>query len=114
NSFSKRARALITSKIRYLLINLDLLLFIWPKTMEIAIYILNRMLNKQLNWETPYRTVWKSLLQQPLWLPEKPDLSYLRKYRSHVYTWISNLLKGDKLGLRALIGFLVGYRALNI
>jgi hypothetical protein len=47
-------------------------------------------------------------------MSSKPDLSNLKRYGSRAYTQITSISRLEKLKLRALISYLVGYVTLNI
>jgi hypothetical protein len=114
NPYSERSGALITRKMRLLMADSGLPHHLWPEAANAAIYILNRTPNRQLQWKTPYEALYKALSEKPGYMPSKPDLSNLKRYGSRAYTRITSIPRLEKLKPRALIGYLVGYVALNI
>ena len=69
-----------------------------------ARYTLNRTLNEQLGWRTPYEVAYGKL----------PSLTYMHIYSCKTYTLDKQIKRGDKLAPRASIGHLVGYDLTNI
>ena len=67
-------------------------------------YALNRTLNKQLGWKTPYEIAYG----------KQPSLTYIYIYGCKTYTLDKQIRRGDKLAPRVLIGHLVGYDLTNI
>jgi len=67
-------------------------------------YALNRTLNKQLGWKTPYKIAYGNLLL----------LTHIYIYGYKTYTLNKRIKRGDKLAFYASIGHLVGYDSTNI
>ena len=75
-----------------------------PEAFLTAGYALNRTLNKQLGWRTPYKVAYGKLL----------SLTYMYIYGCKTYILDKQIKRGDKLALYTLIGYLVGYNLTNI
>ena len=69
-----------------------------------ARYALNRTLNEQLGWRTPYEVAYGKLL----------SLTHMHIYGCKTYILDKQIKRGDKLAPYALIGHLVGYDLTNI
>jgi hypothetical protein len=82
----------------------SLLLSLGPEAFLAAGYALNRTLNKQLGWKTPYEIAYG----KPL------SLTYMHVYSCKTYTLDKRIRRGDKLAPQALIRYLVGYNLTNI
>jgi hypothetical protein len=83
---------------------------LWPEIVPAAAYILNRTLNRQLDWKIPLE-----VLHQLTKIPHSPpSIVHLRVYRARAYSLIHKIPKTEKLKPRAHIGYLVGYDSMNI
>ena len=83
---------------------------IFPESCCAAGYLLNRSPNKRLRWMSPL-----AFLQK--WVGIKsylPQVAHLRVFGCRAYPLIKNRSKLNKLGPRAHIGYLVGYKSTNI
>ena len=67
-------------------------------------YALNRTLNEQLQWRTPYEVAYGKLL----------TLTYIYIYGCKTYILDKRIKRGDKLAPYVVIGYLVGYNLTNI
>ena len=75
-----------------------------PEAFLAASYALNRTLNEQLGWKTPYKVAYG----------KPPSLTHMHIYGCKTYILDKRIKKGDKLAPCALIGYLVGYNLTNI
>jgi len=75
-----------------------------PEAFLAAGYALNRTLNEQLGWKTPYEIAYG----------KTPSLTHMHVYGCKTYTLDKRIKRGDKLAPCALIGHLVGYDLTNI
>jgi len=69
-----------------------------------AAYFLNRTLTRSLGRKTPFEIAYK----------KKPMLVHLYRYSCRVYPLRKQIARTDKLTLKALIGYLVGFNLTNI
>ena len=83
---------------------------LWPLFYDAAVYILNRLPTKSLNWQTPLGKLY-DLCGHP---GVKPFVDHLRVYGCLSYVYDRKVPVGDKMRPRAFIGWLVGYTASNI
>ncbi|KAJ6111592.1 hypothetical protein N7523_007653 [Penicillium sp. IBT 18751x] len=88
--------------------------YLWPEAVQAAVYVLNRTPNKQLGWKTPYQALFNNLDPKPGYMKPKPDLSNLRVYGCKAFVRINNIPRLAKMKPRAMIGYLVGFKASNI
>jgi hypothetical protein len=88
--------------------------FLWPEAVNAAIYVINRTPNKQLGWKSPYQALYEKLDTKPGYIKPKPDLSNIRVFGCKAYVRINNIPRLQKMRPRAMIGYLVGYKASNI
>jgi len=91
-------------QLRSMQLEASLPLFLGPEAFLTTGYTLNRTLNKQLGWKTPYKVAYGKL----------PLLTHMHEYGCKTYTLNKQVKKGDKLAPYALIGHLVGYNLINI
>jgi hypothetical protein len=85
-------------------IHANLLKDLSHKMYRTAAYILNCTPTKALSWKTPYKIVWG----------RKPLVAYIRPISCRAYVYNRNLRAANKLKLRTLISYLVGYYSTNI
>jgi hypothetical protein len=91
-------------RLRAIQLEVSLLLSLGLEAFLTARYALNRILNKQLGWKTPYKIAYgKALL-----------LTYIYVYGCKTYILDKWIRRGDKLAPRALIRYLVSYNLTNI
>lgn len=83
---------------------------LWPLFYDAAVYILNRLPTKSLNWQTPLGKLYECCGFPGV----KPYIDHLRVYGCLAYVYDRTVPTGDKLRTRALHGWLVGYTASNI
>ncbi|KAJ6130931.1 hypothetical protein N7523_001391 [Penicillium sp. IBT 18751x] len=114
NPFAERSGAVIISRARAMIIQASLPEYLWPEAVQAAAYMLNRTPNKQLGWKTPYQALFDSLDPKPGYMKPKPDLSNLRVYGCKAFVRINNIPRLAKMKPRAMIGYLVGFKASNI
>ncbi|KAJ5666537.1 uncharacterized protein N7477_008985 [Penicillium maclennaniae] len=114
NPFSERSGAVIISRARAMIIQASLPEYLWPEAVQAAVYVLNQTPNKQLGWKTPYQALFDSLDPKPGYMKPKPDLSNLRVYGCKAFVRINNIPRLAKMKPRAMIGYLVGFKASNI
>lgn len=77
---------------------------LWPEAIKAAGYLNNRTPKHGLDWKTPFEAVTKT----------RPQLSHLHPYDCQAYPLRKNVSRTEKLDLRALVGYLVGYDSTNI
>ncbi|THC87359.1 hypothetical protein EYZ11_013195 [Aspergillus tanneri] len=104
NSRGERSGGMILQKARPLLINARIPLDLWPEAINAAVYILNRSPTKQLEWKTPFEML----------TGKCPNLANLYTFGCRAYFRDQNLANTQKMAPRALVGYLVGYKASNI
>lgn len=106
NGPAERAGAVIMRLCRALMIFSNLPHNLWPLGVEHAVWILNRVPTSKLNWRSPYEVIRGS----------KPNLGNLRTFGSLSYVRIPDDLRSklERTRPRAVMGYLVGYQALNI
>jgi hypothetical protein len=104
NGPAERSGGVIIRKARSLLVNARLPLDLWPLAFKVAAFLLNRSPIRALNWKTPY----EALTGKP------PNLANLYTFRCRAYMRNQDLKRTEKVAPRALIGYLVGYKASNI
>ncbi|KAJ6104196.1 hypothetical protein N7523_010516 [Penicillium sp. IBT 18751x] len=114
NPFAERSGAVIISRARAMIIQASLPEYLWPEAVQAAAYMLNRTPNKQLGWKTPYQALFDSLDPKLGYMKPKPDLSNLRVYGCKAFVRINNIPRLAKMKPRAMIGYLVGFKASNI
>ncbi|KAJ5125243.1 hypothetical protein N7448_004570 [Penicillium atrosanguineum] len=114
NPFAERSGGIIVSRARAMIIQAALPEHLWPEAVQTAVYLINRTPNKQLDWKSPYQALYDSLDQKPGYMQQKPDLSNLRVYGCKAFVRITIIPRLAKMKPRAMIGYLVGFKASNI
>lgn len=104
NGPAERSGGVIIRKARSLLINARLPLDLWPLAFKAAMFLLNRSPIRALNWKTPYEILHG----------KQPNLANLYTFGCRAYMRNQDLKNTEKVAPRALIGYLVGYKASNI
>ena len=77
---------------------------------KVATYLLNRTPSRRLRWKTHFKKIQLAIGIIPL----KPNIGHLQVYSYRAYPLKYNILRLNKLVLRAYIGYLVGYNLMNI
>ena len=77
---------------------------------KVATYLLNRTPSRRLRQKIPFKKIQSVIGITPL----KPNIGHLRVYSCRAYPLKYNILRLNKLALRAYIGYLVGYNLTNI
>ncbi|CEL02103.1 hypothetical protein ASPCAL03275 [Aspergillus calidoustus] len=104
NGPAERSGGVIIRKARSLLVNARLPLDLWPLAFKAAAALLNRSPIRALNWKTPYEALHG----------KQPNLANLYTFGCRAYMRNQDLMRTAKVAPRALIGYLVGYKASNI
>jgi hypothetical protein len=99
NGLIERAGGVLTQRARAMRIHANLLKDLSHKMYRTAAYILNRTPTEALSWKTLYEIVWG----------RKPLVAHMRPIGCRAYVYNRNLRAANKLELRTLIGYLVGY-----
>jgi hypothetical protein len=118
NGPAGRSGAIIIMKARVIRIEANLPADLWPEAVRTAVYLMNRTPTNRLEggktpWEvlTRFQNEKKGIKNAP---DPRPDLSHIRIFGSKAYARKPNIPKKEKMEPRALIGYLVGYKASNI
>ena len=82
----------------------------WPVFYDTAVYLLNRLPTKSLDWKTPM----EKLYEMCGYLNVKPYADHFRGYGCLSYVYDRKDPAGDKIRPRAIQRWLVGYTASNI
>ena len=101
NGLAKVVNRVIFAKVRALLANAKVLLYLWLEAYETAIFLYNRTPHTALSGKTPYKLHYNTKL----------DLSYIKIFGSILYFRRSEQLR--KLEPRASKGLLVGFSRVN-
>ncbi|KAJ6103564.1 hypothetical protein N7486_003786 [Penicillium sp. IBT 16267x] len=115
NSHAERSggKGVILDRARTLLIDPNLPHDLWPEAIQPAVWIINRSPTRVDN---TWIISWQEVMQHTATNGQLPDVDFsnLRVYGSLAYTRIHDVPRGQKLALRAKVGYLVGYKASNI
>jgi hypothetical protein len=104
NGGSEKAGHYITMRARTMAIDANLPHDLWPEAYKTAIYLGNITPRESLRWKTPYEVI----------TGKKPRLAHLHPFGCKAYALKNDIPKRQKLQLRALIGYFVGYDSTNI
>ena len=83
NGFAERQNLTIMSMARCVLIESNLPYEYWNFAVQYAVYTLNRLPTKSIQWKTPYE----------IWMKRKPDAGYLRPFGCLAYANIDKSLR---------------------
>jgi IS30 family transposase len=110
NGPAERSGGVIIMRSRALNIEARLPEDLWPESARTAVHLINRSPSRQLNWRSPYETLYQPLGQNV----KRPNLANVRIFGCRAYVRIPNIPRKQKMAPRALVGYLVGYKASNI
>ena len=110
NGSTERSGGVIIIKSYYMRIEARLLEELQLETVRAIAYLINQILNAQLNQIIPFKKLQLALGLSPL----KLNIAHLYIYGYRAYPLKYNLLRTRKLELRAYIRYLVGYQSTNI
>lgn len=80
----------------------DVLLTLWAESVHTAVYLLNRTINHQVGFTTPYE----------LWFKTKPSVAHYRTFETIAYTFIVKSLR-TKFQAKGTMVIFIGYSATN-
>ena len=83
NGLAERRNLTIMSMARCVLIESNLPYEYWPFAVRYAVYTMNRLPTKAINWKTPYE----------IWMKHKPRIDYLRPFGCVAYAHINKNLR---------------------
>ena len=114
NPYAEKYGHLIAKGARQLLDYANLPAELWPEAVQALIWLANRLPVKALGWISPYEAVKQALPPNVGRMDDKPDLANVRIFGCRAYARDVKVIASHKMKPRALIGYLVGYEALNI
>lgn len=130
NGNAERAGGVITTKARTMMIHAGIPPQMWPHGIMTAVYLLNRLPSRVLNWMSPIEccNVWKRMrLERGESIPtdmealanetlpvDKPSIKHLKAFGCETIVTDLEIPKSKKIQARAYVGYLVGYNSSNI
>jgi hypothetical protein len=110
NGLSERSGGIINQRARALAIQAKLPKNLWPEIYGAAVYIINILPTKSLDWKTPHEVLRKATGSADT----IPRASHIKVYGCASYFRDVHVVQGDKLQSRCLIGYLVGYESSTV
>ena len=106
NGLSERSGGVIIIKARAMALasNIPIPTKLWPETVAVAAYFINRTPTKALHFRTPYEAL----------NSHQPSLSHFHVFGCKTYPLIQKIPRSEKLLPKAHVGYLVRYDSSNI
>jgi hypothetical protein len=110
NGLAERSGGVVGQRARAFHIEAKLPKNLWSESYTAAVYIINRLPTKSLDWKTPYEVLRKAVgLVDTI-----PRAAHIRAYGCAAYYRDTRVDQGDKIQPRCLIGYLVGYESSTV